>query len=58
LTIAALNSLDVKTGNVMNAYITAPVTEKVWTILGPEFGEADCGLHAVIVLLDKLAYES
>ena len=35
LTIAALNSIDIKTGNVMNAYITAPVTEKVWTILGP-----------------------
>jgi hypothetical protein len=49
LTIAALNSLDVKTGDVMNAYITAPVTEKVWTILGPEFGDTECGLHAVIV---------
>ncbi len=45
LTIAALNSLDVKTGDIMNAYITAPVTEKVWTILGPEFGDADCGLQ-------------
>jgi hypothetical protein len=49
LTIAALNSFDVKTGDVMNAYITAPVTETVWTILGPEFGKAECGLHAVIV---------
>ena len=49
LTIAALNSLVVKTGDVMNAYITAPVTEKVWTILGPKFGDAECGLHAVIV---------
>ena len=49
LTIAALNSLDVKTGDVMNAYISAPVMEKVWTILGPKFGDADCGLHAVIV---------
>jgi hypothetical protein len=48
LTIAALNSLDVKTGDVMNAYITAPITEKVWTILGPEFG-ADKGQHAIIV---------
>jgi hypothetical protein len=42
LTIAALNSLDVKTGDVMNAYITAPITEKIWTIHGPEFG-ADKG---------------
>jgi len=38
LTIAALNDLEVKVGNVLNAYITAPITEKVWTILGPEFG--------------------
>jgi hypothetical protein len=49
LIIAALNSLDVKTGDVMNTYITALITEKVWTILGPEFGDTECGLHAVIV---------
>ncbi len=48
LTIAALNSLDIKRGDVMKAYITAPITEKVWTILGPEFG-ADKGQHAIIV---------
>ncbi len=54
LTIAALNSLDVKTGDVMNAYITAPVTEKVWTILGPEFGDADCGLHAQLFMHPSL----
>jgi hypothetical protein len=38
LTIAALNDLEVKVGDVINAYITAPITEKVWTTLGPEFG--------------------
>jgi len=38
LAIAALNDLEVKVGNVLNAYITAPVKEKVWTVLGPEFG--------------------
>ncbi len=38
LTIAALNDLEVKVGDVLNAYITAPVKEKVWTVLGPEFG--------------------
>ena len=38
LTIAALDDLEVKFGDVLNAYITAPITEKVWTILGPEFG--------------------
>jgi hypothetical protein len=30
LTIASLNDLEVKVGNVLNAYITAPVKEKVW----------------------------
>ena len=30
LTIAALNDLKVKAGNIMNAYLTAPVTEKIW----------------------------
>ena len=48
LMLAALNALEVKCGNVMNAYITAPITEKVWTILGPEFG-ADQGKKALIV---------
>jgi hypothetical protein len=38
LTIASLNDLEVKVGDVLNAYITTPVKEKVWTILGPKFG--------------------
>jgi hypothetical protein len=38
LTFASLNDLEVKVGDVLNAYITAPVKEKLWTILGPEFG--------------------
>jgi len=29
VTIAALNDLEVKVGDVLNAYITAPVKEKV-----------------------------
>ncbi len=32
LTFASLNDLEVKVGNVLNTYITAPVKEKVWTI--------------------------
>jgi hypothetical protein len=48
LTIAALNDLDVKVGDVLNAYITAPITKKVWTILGSEFGP-DAGKSAIIV---------
>ena len=38
LTLAALNDLDVMCGDVLNAYITAPVTEKIYTTLGDEFG--------------------
>ena len=34
--IAALNDHEVKLGHTLNAYVQAPVTEKVWTILGPE----------------------
>jgi len=48
LLMAALNDLEVKIGNVLNAYITAPVTKKVWTVLGPEFG-SDAGKTAIIV---------
>ncbi len=48
LTFASLNDLEVKVGDVLNAYITAPVKEKVWTILGPEFGH-DSGKSAIRV---------
>ena len=46
--IAALNDLEVKSGNILNAYVQAPVTEKVWTTLGPEFGK-DARKTAAIV---------
>jgi hypothetical protein len=48
LTLAALNNLDVKMADIENAYLTAPITEKVWTVLGPEFGD-DAGKRALIV---------
>jgi hypothetical protein len=48
LTIASLNDLEVKVGDISNAYITTPVKEKVWTVLGPEFGH-DAGKSAIIV---------
>ncbi len=56
LNFASLNDLKVKVGNVLNAYITAPVKKKVLTILGPEFG-LDSGKSAIIVraLLKKYA---
>ena len=48
LLMAALNDLEDKVGNVLNTYITAPVTKKVWTVLGLKFG-SDAGKSAVIV---------
>jgi hypothetical protein len=48
LLMAALNDLNVKVGDVLNVYITAPITKKVWTVLGPEFG-IEAGKSAIIV---------
>jgi hypothetical protein len=48
LTLADLNDLEVKMADIENAYLTAPITEKVWTVLGPEFGD-DTGNCALIV---------
>ncbi len=48
LTLAALNDLEVKTADIENAYLTAPVAEKIWCVLGPEFG-SDAGKRAIIV---------
>ncbi len=47
-TMAALNDLKVITADIMNAYITAPMKEKIWTLLGPEFGK-DKGCKAIVV---------
>ena len=48
LTVAALNALEVKAGDIQNAYLIAPNTEKTWTTCMPEFG-ADNGKKALIV---------
>ena len=47
-TMASLNDLQVKVGYIKNDYLTAPVTEKIWTRPRKEFG-SDCGEKAVIV---------
>jgi hypothetical protein len=47
LTLAALTDLNVKMADIENAYLTAPLTEKIWTVLRPEFG-ADAGKRALI----------
>ena len=48
LLMAALNDLNVKVGDVLNAYITAPIIKKVWTVLGPEFN-IDTSKSAIIM---------
>jgi hypothetical protein len=47
LLMAALHDLEVTAADVENAYLTAPTSEKVWTICGPEFGP-DAGKKAII----------
>ena len=39
LMIVALNDFDVKSGDILNAKVQAPATEKIWTTLGPEFSK-------------------
>eukprot|EP00956_Cyclotella_meneghiniana_P018312 scaffold30420_cov55-Cyclotella_meneghiniana.AAC.1 len=48
LLLAALNDIDIWAADVMNAYITAPCREKIWTTLGREFGK-DFGRKAIVV---------
>jgi hypothetical protein len=48
LTLAALNYLNVKMADIENAYLTAPITEKIWNVLGPEFGDG-AGKRALVV---------
>ena len=48
LTIAALNDLQVKVGDIMNAYVKAPYSKKIWTVLRKEFGK-DQGKKTIIV---------
>jgi hypothetical protein len=48
LTLAGLNDLQVKVSDIENAYIATLCTEKIWTVLGPEFG-SDAGKSAIVV---------
>jgi hypothetical protein len=48
LLVAALNDLKVMSADVAGAYLNAPCKERVHTVLGPEFGDAE-GKTAVIV---------
>jgi hypothetical protein len=46
--LAALNDLDDMMGDIENACLTVPLTDKVWTVLVPEFGE-NSGKRALIL---------
>ena len=48
LTLDVLNELPVKVADTQNDYITAPATEKIWTLLGQDFGE-DTGGKGIVV---------
>jgi hypothetical protein len=49
LLIASLNSLDILGADAQNAYLNAPVREKVYTTCGPEFVKSMEGCYALIV---------
>ena len=49
LVYAALNDLDVQAADIQNTYLTAPISEKYYTICGPEFGPELEGKKAIIV---------
>ena len=46
LTLAVLHDFHVKAADVLNAYVTVPNKEKVWTVVVPEF-EDDVGMIAI-----------
>jgi hypothetical protein len=48
MTLAVLNDLNANMDDIENAYLQATITEKVWTVIGPEFGD-DAGKCALIV---------
>jgi hypothetical protein len=54
LNLDALNDLDVKMADIENAYSSAPITEKIWTVLGPYFGDDDGKCALIVRALDGL----
>jgi hypothetical protein len=46
--LVVLNVLNVKMVDIENAYLTAPLTDKVWNVLGPELGTGS-GKRSLIV---------
>ena len=56
LTIAALNNLRAKCGDVLNAYITTPVIKLIWTTLGTKFGDDQGKTEIVVRALNGLKF--
>ena len=54
LMITALNDLDDKSGDILNAYEHSPLKKKVWTTLGPEFGKVSRKNAAIVRALHGL----
>ena len=48
LSLITLNHFPVKVAEIRNDYIPAPVTEKIWTVPGPDFGK-DSVRKAIVV---------
>ena len=40
--------IDFKAADLLNVYVMAPNCEKIWTVVGPEFGD-DAGKLGIIV---------
>ena len=49
LMIDALNDVEGKSADILNAYAQAPVTENFWTMLGSEFGSNACKSAMIVV---------
>ena len=47
-TMAVLHDLEVKAADLLNDYEMAPMHEKIWMVLGPEFGDIG-GKYIIIV---------
>ena len=50
--VAVQNGLGIMTGDIANAFCTAPCAEKIWSVAGPEFGER----KGSIVVLNRALY--
>jgi hypothetical protein len=47
--IAALNDLEILSADIQNAYLNAPTKERIYRIVGPEFGQGKEGRPVMIV---------